>query len=550
MTSPFNKRNVFNLSHEHKLTCDMGKLVPILVEEVLPGDTWRCKTDIVLRLAPLLAPIMHRVDVFTHFFFVPNRLVFDKWESFITGGEDGQDDTVPPTITAGSDGFAVGSLADYMGLPTGVKGITVSAMPFRAYDLIYNEWYRDENNIEPVTVSTDAGSDVTTSTVLLDRAWEKDYFTSALPWTQKGTAASLPIGTLGRIPVVGDGQHFIAMDLSDYGTAGEGNKMTSKESTIGSAGFGGARFTLINGSTSGSTGTISSEGNASTQLVAQQRGLNITSDPDKTTVYADASDISIGSATINDLRLAFQVQRWLEKNARSGSRYVESILAHFGVRSSDARLQRPEYLGGGRSPIIISEVLQTSQTDATSAQPLGQMGGHGFSAQRTHQFTKSFEEHGFIIGIMSIMPRTSYQQGIRRMWSRDTRYDYYWPVFAHLGEQAILNKEIYAQDPTTDTGSTGTPDNERVFGYQNRYDEYRRRESQVHGQFRTTMNFWHMGRIFDSLPALNSTFINSDPTKRINAVTEEDNCWVEIYHNIKAIRPMPKRGVPGLIDHD
>lgn len=543
----FRKRNVFDLSHEHKLTCDMGKLIPIMCEEVVPGDTFKVKTDIVLRLAPILAPIMHRIDVFTHFFFVPNRLVFDKWEDFITGGERGEDDTVAPYITAGESGFAIGSLADYLGLPTGVAGIQVSAMPFRAYDLIYNEWYRDENNIDPVTVSTAAGSDSTTSTDLLTRAWEKDYFTSALKWTQKGTAASLPIGTLGKIPVVGDDEYGIV--LEGYGSTSLLKKPDGTSSTVAI----GNTKTLTTNSSNVNTAFLSAGHADPAGGYPSNTNYNITHDPTKTTVFADATDISIGSATVNDLRQAFQVQRWMEKNARAGSRYVESILAHFGVRSSDARLQRPEYLGGGRSPIIISEVLQTSATSGT--QPLGQMGGHGFSAQRTHQFKRFFEEHGFIIGIMSIMPRTSYSQGIRRMWSRDTRYDYYWPVFSHLGEQAILNKEIYAQAPTVDTDSDGTADNDEVFGYQNRYDEYRRRESSVHGQFRPqsqggTLYFWTMNRVFTQLPALNPTFINSDPTTDIFAVPSEDACIVDIYHNVKAIRPIPKRGVPGLIDHD
>lgn len=512
------RRSVFDLSHEHKLTCDMGKLIPIFCEDVLPGDTFKVKTDIVVRLQALLAPIMHRVDVFTHFFFVPNRLIFDKWEDFITGGEDGTDNTVAPTITAPStNGFAVGSLADYFGIPTGVPSLEVSALPFRAYDLIYNEWYRDENIIPEVNISTSAGADSTTSTTLLSRAWEHDYFTKCLPWTQRGSQVSLPLGG-GSVPVT----YQAAPDNSLYYKSSSTNaNWNGKPVRVNGPSSGYMLGDHLYSSTPFSSGSTS-YGTGGADLVV------------------DLS--SATSSTINNLRQAFKVQQFMEISARGGARYIESILSHFGVKSSDYRLQRPVYLGGGRSPIVISEVLQTSSTSGTQA--LGDMGGHGFSAQRTHEFTRFFEEHGWIIGIMSIMPRTSYQQGLNRMWSRSTRYEYYWPIFAHLGEQGVLNKEIYAQNPSV-VDSAGVSVNEKVFGYLPRYQEYRERESQVHGQMRSTLDFWHMGRIFSSLPELNANFINSDPTKRIEAVTNEDNCLVNIYHNVKAIRPIPKKGVPG-----
>lgn len=504
------KRSVFDLSHEHKLTCDMGKLIPIFCEDVLPGDTWKVRTDVVVRLEALLAPIMHRVDVYTHFFFVPNRLIFDKWEDFITGGEDGNDATSAPVIKApSSTGFAIGSLADYFGIPTGVPDLEVSALPFRAYNLIYNEWYRDENVISEVAVSKGAGTDSTTSTSLLSRAWEHDYFTSCLPWTQRGSEVSLPLGV--SAPVVDSAGNQLAVNVGVVSP-------NTADLTVHL----GSNYSQVSGNSS-QVGMVGS----GSHLVNRK-------------LVADLTNAT--ASTINNLRQAFNVQRFMEISARGGARYIESILSHFKVKSSDYRLQRPIYLGGGRSPIVISEVLQTSSSTSTSA--LGDMAGHGFSAQRTHEFKRFFEEHGWIIGIMSIMPRTSYQQGLNRMWSRDTRYDYYWPVFAHLGEQGVLNKEIYAQNPSV-VDSQGVSVNEKVFGYQARYQEYRTRESQVHGQMRSTLNFWHMGRIFSSLPQLNANFINSDPTKRIDAVTTDDNCIVDVYHNVKAIRPLPRKGNPG-----
>lgn len=517
------RRSVFDLSHEHKLTCDMGKLIPIFCEDVLPGDTFKVKTDIVVRLQALLAPIMHRVDVFTHFFFVPNRLIFDKWEDFITGGEDGNDSTVAPTITADStNGFAIGSLADYFGIPTGVPSLEVSALPFRAYDLIYNEWYRDENIIPEVNISTAAGADSTTSTTLLSRAWEHDYFTKCLPWTQRGSQVTLPLAS-GTVPVkYGESLNSYYLGNPSSSLSGYPGKSVVFNTNLDSDGLFGYRA-------------------YSGESFSGSRVISTSSDRPVFPLVADLSG-SAASSTINNLRQAFKVQQFMEISARGGARYIESILSHFGVKSSDYRLQRPVYLGGGRSPIVISEVLQTSSTSGTQA--LGDMGGHGFSAQRTHEFTRFFEEHGWIIGIMSIMPRTSYQQGLNRMWSRSTRYEYYWPIFAHLGEQGVLNKEIYAQNPSV-VDSAGVSVNEKVFGYLPRYQEYRERESQVHGQMRSTLDFWHMGRIFSSLPELNANFINSDPTKRIEAVTNEDNCLVNIYHNVKAIRPIPKKGVPG-----
>lgn len=518
MVGPFDKRNVFDLSHEHKLTCNMGMLIPCFNEEVLPGDTWKVNTDIAVRIAPMLAPIMHRVDVFTHFFFIPTRILQDDWEKFITGGPDGRDNTPVPVINSGSEGFAVGSLADYLGCPTGVANIDELAYPFRAYTMVYNEWYRNQNVQDPLPLSFGNGLDTITNTSLLRRNWEKDYFTSALPWPQRGPAVNLPLGTSAPVEIAGNSSS-VKMTVGDPATGTYGNLSQVSDNGL----VQGHKLMTVK-SNEGNVGSVyfnTGWGNA---------GLR------------GNADLSTATAvTVNDMRQAFQVQRWMEKNARAGARYVESLMAHFGVRSSDGRLQRPEYLGGGRSPVVVSEVLQTSSTDSVS--PQGNMSGHAFSAQRTHEFVRSFEEHGYILGIMSIMPRTAYQQGSPRMFNRRTRYDFAWPVFSHLGEQAVLNKEIYAQ---------GTAADDQVFGYQNRYDEYRHRLSFVHGQFRSTLDYWHMGRIFGNLPKLNATFVAADPTKRINAVVDQkyDNCWVDIYHAVKAIRPLPKKGVPGFIDHD
>lgn len=513
----FSARNLFNLSHENKLTCEMGKLVPILCEEILPGDTFRVSTDMVVRMAPMLAPIMHNVNVYTHFFFVPNRLIFDKWEDFITGGKNGDDSTVAPYITTPSGGFAVGSLADYLGVPTGVAGVQVSALPFRAYNKIYNDYYRDENLQDEIVLSTGAGSDTTTVTDLQTRCWQHDFFTSALPWTQRSSTGAVKVPLGGEAPVrYGEAkQSYYYFTSSQPASSYVGGAVAGVRNT-NSASFD-HFYTLDNLSGSGSS---SSSGPA-------------------LSLVADLSDATGGD--INDIRYAFQVQRFLEKMARGGARYTEVILSHFGVKSSDARLQRAEYLGGGRSPVAISDVLQTSADD-NQPTPLATMAGHGYSAQRSHQFKRFFEEHGFLIGIMSIMPRSTYQQGLAKKWTRETRFSYYWPVFSHLGEQAIHNREIYLQ---------GTSDDEGIFGYQPRYEEYRKHYSEVHGDFRDSLDFWHLGRIFTQLPVLNEDFVKCNPDDRIFAVQSDvDHLWVDIYHNIKALRPIPKYGDPGYIDHD
>lgn len=521
----FNKRNKFKgLSHEHKFTCKMGQLVPFYLEDIVPGDTFKVQTDLLSRVQPMLAPIMHRVDIMTYYFFVPYRLLQDNFEEYITKGFQGTSVIAPPVIQSpAQDGWSVGSLADHLGFPTGVPSLSVSAYPFRAYAKIYNEWFRSEFLQSEIPVSYGDGSDNTTNTTLLNKCWEKDYFTSALPSQQLGNPATIPLGTTA--PVVGNG-------LSLGMTNGTGNVALSgtNSSNVGNYtnGYGKAVGTTIDGT----SGVLYS--------------LGVTQDAEKSGLIADISQAS--AVTVTMLRAAFAAQLWMERNMRAGVRYIEFILSHFGVRSSDARLQRSEFLGGARAPLLVSEVLQTSSTDNTS--PQGNMSGHGISAKRFHGFTKSFEEYGLVMGFYCMMPRTGYQQGLDRQWNKQTAFDWYMPEFAHLSEQAVKESEIFAQSDNASTQVNGVAiSNDTVFGYQPIYEEYRKRFNKVHGQFKDTLDFWTMQRIFSAPPVLNGEFVVSDPTERIMVSTEDDNVLVEAYHDVTAIRPIPKRGYPGLIDH-
>lgn len=482
----------------------MGDLVPILCEEVIPGDTFRMNSEVMMRLVPMIAPMMHRVNVYTHFFFVPYRIIWEEWEKFITGGEDGEALPTVPYIAkdsytaAGRSGK--GTLADYLGCKTydgsqlSGSDRLVSVLPFRAYQTIYNEYYRDQNLETKVNVAKTSGIELNVSAMmaLRKRAWEKDYFTSALPWTQKGGDVLLPNDVV----------------LKDDSTA-QGKLVTPVTHTP--------------------TGTTTGIGHDSAGGLQNDGSIDLVYDPNG----------SLGSeTTIEELRRATKLQRWLERNARSGSRYIEQMLSHFGVKSSDARLQRPEYLGGGKTPIVISEVLQTSSTDATS--PQGEMAGHGIAVGNSHRFKKFFEEHGYVIGIVSVLPRTTYMQGTRKHFYKDDRFDFFWPEFAQLGEQPVTNGELYTTfDPSVDN---------QTFGYQSRYSEYKFIPSTVHGEMRDTLKFWHMAREFSSAPALNSTFVKSDPTHRVFAVTDpnEHKLIVQVYNNLKAIRPIPYFNNPTL----
>ncbi|QCS36953.1 major capsid protein [Tortoise microvirus 33] len=525
------KRSAFNLSHEFKLSANMGQLVPILCQEVVPGDKFRGSSQALVRMAPMLAPIMHRLDVYIHYYFVPNRIIWDEWESFITKGATGLEAPVFPqfsfTGTDAADMLGHRSLADYLGIglggtPSDSATLNISQLPFRAYQLIYNEYYRDQTLSPEIPIPKTSGiidssdtSQILPLIALRQRAWEKDYFTSALPFAQRGPAV--------KIPLSGEGQVVLDPDLAPGSYQVLRKNDGSDFSALGSGSF----------SEIGRRNAIAQPDPALYDKVDGQPALI---DPNGT-LRTDLDQTGAG-ADINEFRRSFRLQEWLEKNARAGARYIEQIASHFGVRSSDARLQRPEFLGGGKSPIVISEVLQTSSTDTES--PQANMAGHGLSATSVNSFSRYFEEHGYLIAIMSIRPRTCYQQGIPRHFLKFDTYDFYWPEFAHLGEQPIYNQEIYA-----DTGDSSV--NNEVFGYTPRYSEYKYMNSRVAGDFKDTLAFWHLGRIFDSRPTLSGQFIQTENIERIFAVDdtgETNKFWINVYHDLKAVRPMPYFGTP------
>jgi len=496
------KRSKFSLSNYKLLTCDMGELVPCGLQEVLPGDTIQQATSLLLRVSPLLAPVMHPVQVRVHHWFVPHRLVWDDWEKFITGGPDGMDASVFPTITiGGGTGAAVGSLADYLGVPTGVNNIEVSALPFRGYAKIWNENYRDQDLQTELTIDKTSGPDTTTNTTLQNVDWEKDYFTSARPWAQKGADITVPLGTSA----------IVKTNASALVTGAQSNILwnnASDGSNPGAFGMG-----------TGSSG----------QGALNASAFSVSKTVYPSNLYADLSGAT--AASINDLREAFALQRYEENRARYGSRFTE-YLAFLGIRSSDARLQRPEYLGGGKQIIQFSEVLQTGVTTSGAAAGVGNLKGHGIGAVRSNRYRKFFEEHGYVYSFVSVKPKTMYAQGIPRTWNRRVKEDFWQKELQHIGQQEILNKELYAAHATP----------EGTFGYQDRYDEYRRAESTIAGDFRSTLDYWHYARIFASDPALNAAFVKSEPTKRVNQVTSADVLWIMANHSIQARRLVASGG--------
>lgn len=522
-------RNLFDLSHEVKMSGKFGFLYPVLCVECLPGDVFRDSMNVMLRTAPMLAPVMHRFDVTTHFFKVPNRLLTDHWEDFITGGQDGT--AVPvlpylPVLDAAFNNMTVkGSLWDYLGLPivapTSDSIERISMLPFRACAKVWNDFYRDPNLHDPMELHVDLQGDVSTAPGVFEimdinnyrRAFEKDYFTSALPWAQRGAQVLMP---LSGVAVEGDivykdgaNQEIIFnSDGTDLAIGGSAN-------VVPGTGLG-----------------------AFLRNTGEVKNLNVEN--------IDSITFDNASTTINDFRRALAIQKWLEANARGGARYVEQIQGHFNVTVPDYRLQRSEYLGGGRQPVQISEVLATAEGVSTD---IGEMAGHGLSVGKSNQFTYRCQEHGFIVGFLSVTMRTAYSQGISRMWSRDDKFDYAWPELANLGEQEIKSKELFFSAAMADDAA-----NQGAFGYIPRYAEYKFHNDRIAGDFRDTLGFWHEGRRFLSRPSLDAEFttINENSAleetfRRIFAVQDgTDYLWMQLYHRLTVKRPLPYFGVPSI----
>ena len=507
-------RSSFNRSHGLKTTFNAGYLIPFFWDEALPGDTMNLGWTGFARLATPVRPFMDNLFLSTFFFAVPVRLLWSNWQKLHGEQENPGDSTdyLVPQLVSPEGGYTSGTLADYFGIPTAVGNLSHSALWHRAYNLIYNEWFRHQDLQNSVKVNTGDGPDDQADYTLLRRGKRHDYFTSCLPWPQKGEPVAIPTGDKAYLKGIG----------IDAGKTPQGTNRTVNE-----------------GPPTGSRTYAKSYDSNTDSIIFE-------ADPDNNEWLSAYADLAGATATsINQLRQAFQIQKLLERDARGGTRYTEIIRSHFGVTSPDARLQRPEYLGGGRSPILVHQIPQTSSTDQTS--PQGNLAAYATMAAQGggHGFVKSFTEHCVLIGLLSVQADLAYQQGLNRMWSRRGRYDFYYPALSHIGEQAVLNKEIFAD---------GTAADDATFGYQERFAEYRYKPSQITGKFRSkdpqTLHNWHLAQNFASRPVLNSSFIeDKPPIERVIAVNTEPHFLLDSYFNYICARPMPVYGVPGLIDH-
>lgn len=509
------KRNKFNLSHYKIGSCDMGKLYPISCFEVLPGDTIQMHTSVFLRFAPMVAPVMHPIKVSTYSFFVPLRLLWSNFEDFITGGSDGLNTSAPPTeqITYNSAGVVQGSIWDYLGVPVGYTG-KFSAFPHLAYSMIWNEFFRDQDLVSPTVWSIPAsdGNTAISQSVYATQApytlsWEKDYFTTARPWPQKGATVTIPVNSAGSAgaTISGSGKVSMAETLNSLNDIHIQQKSLTNTELHGSINPSAADPVYKDLIVNGSQFTI----NAGTQ--------------------------GIGNVHLDDLREAFALQRFEEHRAMYGSRYTE-YLRYLGVRARDSRLQRPEYLGGGKSTIQLSEVLQTA---ADGSNPVGTLRGHGIGVNRGRTFRRFIDEHGLILTLMAIRPISVYMNGLHKMYSREVKEDYWQRELEHIGQQEILTKELYATGDTTSTVNDNT-----VFGYNNRYDEYRSVPSSVCGEMRSTLDYWHLARSFSNAPVLNKSFVNGAPSKRIFAEQTMNEIYFMASHSVVARRILSKMGNP------
>lgn len=492
------KSSVFDLTHDVKLSTDFGQITPVCVIDTVPGDKFKIDAESIVRFAPMTAPVMHRMDVSIHYFFVPNRILWNNWENFITN-QDGE--YVHPYVQLRPDEVGPNTVANYLGIP--IQDISnpnvvntakqFNALPFAAYQKIWNDYYRDQNLIDdmnpPQTYLLQDGNNGRFDLKYLRyRAWEHDYFTASLPFAQKGQAVDIPMGSVqGTMPVFVNNANDTTLDGTPFDAPVDGNLDATYPANT---------------------------------LYAESQGDELTVQP----------------STINELRRAYRLQEWLEKNARGGTRYVENILTHFGVKSSDARLQRPEYITGTKSPVVVSEVLNT--TGEENGLPQGNMAGHAISVTGGNKGYYNCEEHGWIIGVMTVMPKTAYQQGTPKMFLRSDKLDYYWPSFANIGEQEVKQREVF--------DFTATPDD--TFGYVPRYAEYKFCNSRVAGEFATTLDYWHLGRQFENIPTLSQEFIECTPSQvdRVFAVTDgsTNKLYCHVLNKIQAIRPMPKYGTP------